>query len=57
MNWGLIQVSDKYDATGQEADFDANDEARFHRFAVLISQSLDALRTVRNLKKRVVESQ
>ncbi len=25
MNWGLIQVSDKYDANGREADFDAED--------------------------------
>lgn len=52
-NWGLIQISDKYSLNGTEADFDADDEERFHRFAELISQSLDALWTVRNLRKGI----
>lgn len=50
-NWGLIQVSDKYEVGAILPDFDADDEARFRRFAGLLSQTLEALWTVRNLKK------
>lgn len=58
-NWGLIQLSDKYEtestaAVDSVADFDADDEARFHQFAVLVSKTLDALWEVRNLKKGLV---
>lgn len=33
------------------SDFDADDEARFHQFTVLVSTTLEALWQVRNLKK------
>lgn len=54
-NWGLIQLSDKYEAGGNESDFTADDEERFRRFTGLVSQTLGALWDVRNLKKRAVE--
>lgn len=44
-NWGLLQVSDRY-----ESDFTADDEAQFTRFARLLSRSLEAAWTVRNLR-------
>ena len=45
-NWGLIQLSDKY-----EGDFTAEDEAVFIRFVALVSATLEAHWEVRNLKK------
>jgi GAF domain-containing protein len=45
-NWGLIQLSDKY-----EGDFTAEDEALLVDFTHLVGQALEALWEVRNLKK------
>ena len=45
-NWGLLQLSDKY-----EGEFTEADEAQFVRFAQLVSMNLEALWLVRNLKK------
>ena len=50
-NWGLIQLSDKYEAGPEETNFDEDDEVSFQQFATLISQALDAIWEVRNLKK------
>jgi GAF domain-containing protein len=46
-NWGLLQLSDKY-----EGEFTLEDERAFVRFAELLSLHLDALWQVRNLKKQ-----
>lgn len=54
-NWGLIQLSDKYEAGGTEPDFTADDEERFRQFTALVSQTLGALWDVRNLKERAAE--
>ncbi len=48
-NWGLMQLSDKY-----EGEFTAADEQTFTQFAAIVSQALDALWQVRNLKKQLV---
>ena len=45
-NWGLIQLSDKY-----EGDFTAEDERKFVDFAHLISMNLETLWELRNLQK------
>jgi GAF domain-containing protein len=45
-NWGLIQLSDKY-----EGEFTAEDEAMLVDFTRLVGQALEALWEVRNLKK------
>ncbi|MBC7923386.1 MAG: GAF domain-containing protein [Ferruginibacter sp.] len=45
-NWGLLQLSDKYDGEFTEAD-----EKQFTRFAELVSITLEALWQVRNLQK------
>ena len=47
-NWGLIQLSDKY-----EGDFNAEDERKFVDFARLISMHLETLWELRNLRKAV----
>jgi GAF domain-containing protein len=46
MNWGLIQLSDKYDG-----DFTAEDERIFVQFAQLISTHLETLWELRNARK------
>jgi GAF domain-containing protein len=46
VNWGLLQASDKYDG-----EFSAGDQASFERLATLVSQTLEALWQVRNLKQ------
>src|SRR5574341_1634982 len=46
INWGLIQLSDKY-----EGDFTAEDERRFVNFAHLISMHLETLWELRNLQQ------
>jgi GAF domain-containing protein len=46
VNWGLLQLSDKY--TGE---FTAADEQHFVTFAGLVSTALEALWEVRNLRK------
>ena len=46
VNWGLLQLSDKY-----EGEFTAADEAHFVQFAQLILALLDARWEIRNLKK------
>ena len=46
VNWGLLQLSDKY--TGE---FTEDDERQFVRFAELVSLTLEALWQVRTLKK------
>ncbi|MBC8101810.1 MAG: GAF domain-containing protein [Cytophagales bacterium] len=48
VNWGLLQLSDKY-----EGEFTEADEAHFVLFAGLVSASLEATWEVRNLKKRL----
>jgi GAF domain-containing protein len=48
-NWGLLQLSDKY-----EGDFNEEDEKQFIQFAALISATLEALWDVRNLRKNAV---
>jgi GAF domain-containing protein len=45
-NWGLIQLSDKYDG-----EFTAEDERQFVQFAQLISMHLETLWQLRNLQK------
>lgn len=51
VNWGLFQLSDKY-----EGDFTEEDERSFVQLAGLVSLALEALWEVRNLKKaRVAE--
>ncbi|GAB4210067.1 MAG: hypothetical protein OHK0022_42400 [Roseiflexaceae bacterium] len=47
VNWGLLQLSDKY-----EGEFTAEDEHNFVKFAELLSMGLEALWEVRNLRKR-----
>jgi GAF domain-containing protein len=47
INWGLLQLSDKY-----EGEFTEEDEKNFVAFAQLISAALEAHWEVRNLKKR-----
>ena len=46
INWGLIQLSDKY-----EGDFNAEDERKFVNFAHLISMQLETLWELHNLQK------
>ena len=46
-NWGLLQLSDKY-----EGEFSAEDEAHFVELAELTSLSLEALWALRNERKR-----
>jgi GAF domain-containing protein len=46
VNWGLIQLSDKY-----EGDFTAEDERHFVQFAHLISLHLETLWELRNVRK------
>ena len=46
VNWGLIQLSDKY-----EGEFTAEDERKFVQFAHLISMHLETLWELRNLQK------
>jgi GAF domain-containing protein len=48
-NWGLLQLSDKY-----EGDFTEEDEKHFIMFAELVSETLEALWDVRNLRKSQV---
>jgi GAF domain-containing protein len=45
-NWGLLQLSDKY-----EGDFTEEDEKHFIKFAELVSATLEALWDARNLRK------
>lgn len=45
-NWGLLQLSDKY-----EGDFTEEDEKQLIQFAALVSATLEALWDVRNLRK------
>jgi GAF domain-containing protein len=45
-NWGLLQLSDKY-----EGEFTEEDEQHFISFAKLVSETLEALWDVRNLRK------
>ncbi len=45
-NWGLLQLSDKY-----EGEFTEEDETHFIKFAQLVSATLEALWEVRNLRK------
>ncbi|MBC7806325.1 MAG: GAF domain-containing protein [Akkermansiaceae bacterium] len=45
-NWGLLQLSDKY-----EGEFSAQDEANLVRFTGLLSRTLEALWEIRNLRK------
>jgi GAF domain-containing protein len=49
INWGLLQLSDKY-----EGEFTAADEQHVAQFAHLLSLSLEALWEVRNLRKASV---
>jgi GAF domain-containing protein len=51
-NWGLFQLSDKY-----EGDFTEADEAHFGMLVVLVSSTLEALWEVRNLQKQAQGSQ
>ncbi len=46
VNWGLFQLSDKF-----EGDFTEADEANFVRLTQVVSAALEALWNVRNLKK------
>ncbi len=48
-NWGLLQLSDKY-----EGDFTEEDEKHFIMFAELVSETLEARWDVRNLRKSQV---
>ncbi|GAB4508267.1 MAG: hypothetical protein OHK0046_00160 [Anaerolineae bacterium] len=48
-NWGLFQLSDKY-----EGDFTEADEVHFSMLAELVSSTLEALWDVRNLRKQAV---
>jgi GAF domain-containing protein len=45
-NWGLLQLSDKY-----EGEFTEEDEQHFISFAKIVSEALEALWGVRNLQK------
>jgi GAF domain-containing protein len=45
-NWGLLQLSDKY-----EGEFTEEDEQHFISFAKLVSEALEALWGMRNLQK------
>jgi GAF domain-containing protein len=45
-NWGLLQLSDKC-----EGEFTEEDEKYFISFAKLVSETLEALWNVRNLRK------
>jgi GAF domain-containing protein len=45
-NWGLVQLSDKY-----EGEFTEEDEKHFISFVKLVSEALEALWAIRNLKK------
>ncbi|MDX2139685.1 MAG: GAF domain-containing protein [Chloroflexota bacterium] len=47
-NWGLFQLSDKY-----EGEFTDADEAHFTMLAQLVSSSLESLWEVRNLQKQL----
>lgn len=51
-NWGLLQLSDKY-----EGDFTEEDERHFVQFAHLLSMHLETLWDVRNLKKERASDQ
>lgn len=46
VNWGLFQLSDKY-----EGDFTEADERQFIAFTALVSSHLEALWEIRNLRK------
>jgi GAF domain-containing protein len=46
--WGLVQASDRY-----EGEFTADDEADVVRLAALVALSLEALWSVRNLRKQL----
>lgn len=46
VNWGLLQLSDKY-----AGEFSAQDEQQLVDFAKLVSTALEALWEIRNLKK------
>jgi GAF domain-containing protein len=48
-NWSLLQLSDKY-----EGEFTEEDEKYFISFARLVSETLEALWNVRNLRKSVL---
>lgn len=48
-NWGLLQLSDKY-----EGEFTEEDEKHFISFAELVSETLEALWNVRNLQKNAL---
>jgi len=48
--WGLLQLSDRY-----EAEFTAEDERHFTAFAALVSEALEALWDVRNLRKAAAD--
>lgn len=50
-NWGLLQLSDKY-----EGEFSEADEAHFVQFAGLVSAALEALWDVRNMEKQTQNS-
>lgn len=50
-NWGLLQLSDKY-----EGEFTEEDEKHFISFAKLVSETLEALWNVRNLRKNAPAS-
>jgi GAF domain-containing protein len=47
INWGLLQLSDKY-----EGEFSAEDEHNVAKFAELLSMTLEALWALRNLQKQ-----
>jgi len=47
-NWGLFQLSDKY-----EGDFTETDEAHFMMLVELVSNTLESLWEVRNLTKQI----
>ncbi len=51
VNWGLFQLSDKY-----EGDFTEADEHRFLQLVQLVSLALELLWEVRNLKKGIAMS-
>jgi len=48
-NWGLLQLSDKCEGEYSEAD-----EASLEQFAALVSETLEALWEVRNLRKGIL---
>ncbi|HEX2622450.1 MAG TPA: GAF domain-containing protein [Phototrophicaceae bacterium] len=50
-NWGLFQLSDKY-----EGDFTQQDEDHFARLVDLVSTTLEALWQVRNLRKQQMQT-